>query len=314
MNAQRLPWTAQELIDSTSHRFVFDDAVHAEVSAWLESQPEITADDVTVSDLAWMTSLLGLVNRVRQELLAGTGVARIHAPSCGTFDERFLRRFFLAFGVLLGKPLGNYGRLYDVKDRGGDYTQTAIPVSQTRAATGLHTDSSARRVLPDLVGLICIRSAKRGGESRIACAIRAYERLRNSAPELLKILERPHLRDIVTPGADQTQRLDNQFPVFEEHTDRGLVCRYMRFWIEKGYEKSGVEPPPNLNDALDALDRCLEEEGSVAHFHLEPGESLWVDNTTTLHDRTAFDDDAESPRLLLRQWVTRDHDHPGTVP
>ena len=77
----------------------------------------------------------------------------------------------------------------------------------------------------------------------------------------------------------------------------------MRFWIEKGYEKAEVPLPDGLLDALDSLDRCLEEEDSVANFRIERGEMLWVDNCTTLHDRTEYEDDANAPRLLLRQWV-----------
>jgi alpha-ketoglutarate-dependent taurine dioxygenase len=77
----------------------------------------------------------------------------------------------------------------------------------------------------------------------------------------------------------------------------------MRFWIEKGYEKAKVPVPEGLPEALDTLDRCLEEEDSVANFRLQRGEMLWVDNCTTLHDRTEYVDDPEAPRLLLRQWV-----------
>ena len=134
-------------------------------------------------------------------------------------------------------------------------------------------------------------------------AVGVGPRLQDFGNQHLLLLENPHLRDIVTPGADQSQRLRNQFPVFSTDPDRGLLCRYMRFWIEKGYEKAEVPPPEGLSEALDALDRCLEEEDSVAKFRLERGEMLWVDNLTTLHDRTEYVDDPEAPRLLLRQWV-----------
>jgi alpha-ketoglutarate-dependent taurine dioxygenase len=77
----------------------------------------------------------------------------------------------------------------------------------------------------------------------------------------------------------------------------------MRFWIEKGYENAGVDVPEGLTESLDALDGYLEEEGAVANFRLQRGEMLWVDNCTTLHDRTGYDDDPDVPRLLLRQWV-----------
>jgi alpha-ketoglutarate-dependent taurine dioxygenase len=95
----------------------------------------------------------------------------------------------------------------------------------------------------------------------------------------------------------------NQFPVFGDQSGRGVTCRYMRFWIEKGYENAGVDVPEGLGESLDALDGYLEEEGAVANFRLQRGEMLWVDNCTTLHDRTGYEDDPDAPRLLLRQWV-----------
>ena len=281
----------------------FAEEIHQEIDDWIARYPVVTEEEVATEDVSGMSSLASLATRVRVELSTGSGVARVAPPTNPEFDDNFLRRYYLAFGVLLGDPLGNYGRLYEVKDRGGDYTKTAIPVSQTRAATSLHTDSSAIDVLPDMVGLICIRPAIKGGSSRIACAIRAYLKLQQFESQILALLERPHLRDIVTPGADQSLRLRNQFPVFSAHPDRGLICRYMRFWIEKGYEKAEVAIPEGLPEALDTLDRYLEEEDSVANFRLQRGEMLWVDNCTTLHDRTEYEDNPEAPRLLLRQWV-----------
>ncbi len=303
MRLQRPPWRASELTQRPEHAMEFPDEIHEEIVDWIECCDVVVDEEVTAEDVAAMTCLADLATRVRIELVTGSGVARIAPPTKADFDDTFLRRYYLAFGVLLGDPLGNYGRLYEVKDRGGDYTKSAIPVSQTRAATSLHTDSSALDVLPDLVGLICIRPALKGGSSRIACAIRAYQKLQHSDPQGLSLLEQPHLRDIVTPGADRSQRMNNQFPVFSEHSERGFICRYMRFWIEKGYEKAEVPVPDGLTDALDSLDGCLEEEDSVANFRLERGEMLWVDNCTTLHDRTEYEDDANAPRLLLRQWV-----------
>jgi len=99
----------------------------------------------------------------------------------------------------------------------------------------------------------------------------------------------------------------NQFPVFGDQSGRGVTCRYMRFWIEKGYEGAEVKAPDGLAEALDALDGFLEEDDAVAKFRLERGEMLWVDNCTTLHDRTEYVDDADAPRLLLRQWVKYVH-------
>ena len=168
----------------------FAEEIHQEIDDWIARYPVVTEEEVATEDVSGMSSLASLATRVRVELSTGSGVARVAPPTNPEFDDNFLRRYYLAFGVLLGDPLGNYGRLYEVKDRGGDYTKTAIPVSQTRAATGLHTDSSAINVLPDMVGLICIRPAIKGGSSRITCAIRAYLKLQQFESQNLALLER----------------------------------------------------------------------------------------------------------------------------
>ena len=298
----RNAWDSQILKGRSSHRITPPREAIAQIEEWISRVPEVVDEDVTREEVQSMESMRSVVEQARAEMDLGSGVARITPPG-EDCDDRLLRRYYLAFGVLLGEPLGNYGRLYDVKDRGGDYTKKAIPVSQTRAATGLHTDSSALDVVPDRVGLICIRPAATGGASRIACALRAFRRLAETDTELLSLLEEPHLRDIVTPGADRNQRMRNQFPVFADDPEHRFTCRYMRFWIEKGYERAGIEMPQRLPDALDALDAALEEKGAVATFMLMRGEMLWVDNRTTLHDRTGYEDDPEATRLLLRQWV-----------
>lgn len=300
----REAWTNADLAQRTEHTLDFDEGIIEELLQWRRDCPEVVDDEVTHGAVAGMSRLEQLALQTRQEVYHGSGVVRVSAPPEALIDDDLLRRYYLAFGVHLGTPLGNYGRLYEVRDRGGDYTKTAIPVSQTRAATGLHTDSSAVDVLPDLVGLICIRPAPEGGASRIACALLAHQKLSQQYPELCRILEEPHYRDIVTPGADQSQRLRNRFAVFDvRDASRGPICRYMRFWIEKGYEKAEIKPHPRLQEALDCFDAILEEPDSVATFTLKRGEMLWVDNTTTLHDRTAYEDDPDAPRLLLRQWV-----------
>ena len=110
---------------------------------------------------------------------------------------------------------------------------------------------------------------------------------------------------MVTPGTQPTieQRLRNRFPIFYNDFARGLNFRYMRFWIETGHARAGAPLDDIQIAALDALEDALEAPGAVATFSLRAGEMLWLDNWTVAHDRTAFVDDPERPRRLLRMWL-----------
>lgn len=281
-----------------------------EIQQWQRTQPRINEDNVTIQNvLPRMKQLSKLCQQVRNELYHGSGMVRISCEQ-DVKDDSTLRRLYLAVGVLLGQPLSNnaYGRLYPVQDKGGDYRQQAIPISQTKEATGLHTDSSSKHVLPELVGLLCLRPDARGeGQSRLSSAQRAHELMKDSHPHLVQVLEQDHYRDIVTPGSGESstrqERLQNSFPIFTSDANgKFQSIRYMRYWIEQGYNKLQGKVPAKLLQAMTVLDHILNSQAMVATFILQRGEQLWVNNQTILHDRTAYQD---THRLLLRQWVSR---------
>jgi alpha-ketoglutarate-dependent taurine dioxygenase len=182
---------------------------------------------------------------VQRELKRGWGVAWIRG--LGALPEAQLRRLYLAIGRGLGEPDTTYGELYDVRDTGASHLERAIPVSQTRAATTMHTDSSQRTTHPRWVGLACVRQAPEGGGSRLASAVEVHDHLALQHPEALRRLHRCFHRDLVTPGGsrERQQRLANRFPVFQQATD-GPSLRYMRHWIETGHAHLGKALAPDI--------------------------------------------------------------------
>lgn len=238
------------------------------------------------------------------ELIAGTGVAWVTNLPLERFGESALRLFFAALGGSLGKPMEQYGRLYEVRDTGQSYRDKPIPVSQTRAETSFHTDSSARDTLPDIVGLLCLQSALEGGDSLICSATAVHEELRTVHVEDLKLLYRDFIRDIVTPGAGRNGIIENQFPIFSYgYYGPGLVFRYMRYWIETGYHRAGLALTGEELTAFDRLDALLGSSEHMMRLHLGNGEMLWLNNRTIAHNRTEFHNHPAKPRRMLRMWV-----------
>lgn len=125
---------------------------------------------------------------LRWELLHGWGVAWVRG--LGDLPEPHLRRLFLAIGRAIGQPDTTYGELYAVTDTGESHLERAIPVSQTRAATSMHTDSSQIATHPRWVGLACVRQAPEGGGSRLASAVAVHDHLAQHHPAALQRLYR----------------------------------------------------------------------------------------------------------------------------
>jgi len=307
-------WNRASLETRTTWRLWIPHRVATEFVDFCAAYP---ASEDFITDLGSRTDSLPELQRfawrLRNQLLFGEGVVWLRGlASIRHADGTLLspierKRFYAELGGLLGKPMTSYGVLYPVRDRGVDYMSSAHPVSMTGAETGFHTDSSHIDVEPDLVGLLCETPSLSGGESLISNALHVYRQMRLQDPDLLEILKRPFIRDVVTPGLERTEAnlLRNRFPIFTEcNRPGGLNFRYMRYWIERGQESAGQPLDASARAALDALDLRLAAPENVVSFRLDKGDILWLNNRTVAHNRTAYQDSEDQIRQLQRMWIS----------
>ncbi len=300
-------WDVHMLWQREGWRIRIDDVV---LNAFAQACRYLSIDDALLTSYEPgqipLPEMERLAAHVRDQVLNGEGLAWITGLSPSRFSEREQQLFYLMLGTAMGQPMEQYGRLYEVKDRGSSYTDKPIPVSQTRAETTFHTDSSARDILPDLVGLLCLQPAYAGGESLVSSAVTAHEQLRYHRADQLRLLYREFIRDMVTPGAERTREhlARNRFPIFSyDLYTPGLTFRYMRYWIEKGHELVGAPLESECVAALDHLDAILSSNEHAARFLLKAGDILWVNNHTIAHNRTQYEDAPGRPRRMLRMWI-----------
>lgn len=229
-------------------------------------------------------------------------------PATENLSDYQLRQIYGLIARSLGQLNDRYGIMFDVKDQGMDYTKEAIPVSKTKASTGFHTDSTAKEYSPDIIGLLCIQPGHKGGESLLANAADLYCWMLEKYPEYIPVLSQPVIRDVITPGTTSTKETirENKFPVFG-FDNKGLKFRYMRYWINTGYEKSETPKPPTLDIALDCIDEFLANKKNICEFNLSRGEILFANNRFLCHSRKAFTDaSAQSKkRTLVRAWINK---------
>ena len=166
--------------------------------------------------------------------------------------------------------------------------------SKTRHAAGdgqlcFHTN------VCDIVGLMAVRSAHLGGDSSVASAFAVHNLFLRERPDLLPALyrgARNHRRNAGPYGAATIAM--RRVPVFSI-AGRALSVRYA-----PPYLGAADDGDSQLVEAMDALEQYGERVKTT--FRLEPGEVLLLNNLTTLHARSRFEDwsEANRKRLLLR--------------
>jgi len=185
-----------------------------------------------------------------------------------------------------------------VRDLGRSSMDPNARIYQTHERQTHHTDSC------DVVGLLCLRTAKSGGLSSLVSSTTIFNEMRRRRPDLLSLLLDP----IETDRRGEVPEGGKPYfpiPVFNWH--KGLLSAiYQRQYIESARRFPRVPPLSQVQiEALDLFDELANDPKLNLTMELQPGDIQLVHNHTILHDRTAFEDFVEPDRKrhLLRLWV-----------
>jgi hypothetical protein len=176
---------------------------------------------------------------------------------------------------------------------------------RTNKRQGYHTDSC------DIVGLLCLCTAKQGGLSSLVSSVTIFNEIRKRRPELLNCLIAPIETDR-RGEVPEGQKPYFNIPVFNWHAGH-LSAIYQRKYIDDARQLSGVAPySAEQKAALDLLDELADDPALHLRMEFQPGDVQFVHNHTLLHDRTAFEDwrEPERKRHLLRLWLAPESARP----
>ncbi|MDX1734640.1 MAG: TauD/TfdA family dioxygenase, partial [Halioglobus sp.] len=129
----------------------------------------------------------------RAELSGGRGLCVIRGVPVQDWDQAEQELFFWCFGLHLGRP-GQQNPEGDllghVRDISDEIDDPMARLYKTAANIDYHCDAA------DVVGLLCLNSARRGGQSRIVSSVAVYNALLERRPELAPRLFEPFHLDI----------------------------------------------------------------------------------------------------------------------
>lgn len=192
-----------------------------------------------------------------------------------------------------------------VRDMGLSSTDPRVRIYQTTERQNFHTDSC------DIVALLCLKTAKRGGLSSLTSSMTVYNVMAAQRPDLLRRLFVPFATD------RRGEVPDGKFPwfdipVFNDHAGC-LSVIYSPHYVRSSqrFPEARRLTAEDL-EALEMFDRLAEDPELRLDMEFLPGDMQFVHNHTTLHDRTAFEDwpEPDKKRHLLRLWLAA----PGARP
>lgn len=189
----------------------------------------------------------------------------------------------------------------EVTDRGASYTSIGIRGYTTNAELTPHCDSG------DVVALLCVRPAKRGGLSQIASSMTIYNEILDNHPESLEPLYRGfqyNIRGNGPPG-EWENVTRHRVPVFS-YCDGRLSARFNLKAILTAEQLPGVPPLTEAErHAIELVGELAMRPDIRLDMQLGRGDVQLLNNHSILHTRTSFEDDErqERKRLLLRAWI-----------
>lgn len=237
-----------------------------------------------------------------EEMLHGRGFVLLRGFPVEryTIEQRAIG--YLGLGSYLGSFRSQNAKghlLGHVRDLGLDIAEATTRYYQTNRQLEYHTDSC------DIVGLLCLNTAKEGGASRIVSSVTIHNEILRRRPDLLTELFHPFPTDRrgeIPPGLLPWFDV----PVFNWYGGE-LTTIYVGQYIRSAQKlyPAARRLSAAEEEALALFDELADDPELRLEMEFQPGDMQFLHNHQILHSRTDFIDwdDPVQHRHLLRLWL-----------
>jgi Taurine catabolism dioxygenase TauD, TfdA family len=166
----------------------------ATARAWLSTRDHINTQDLAILFSAEfpLPLLAAKIKQAVRDLQHGRGFTVFSGMPVHELSEREAAAAFSGLAAHMGmlRPQDARGSLVGhVRDQGLSSSDPNVRIYQTSERQGFHCDWA------DVVGLLCIRPAMRGGTSMLVSATAIFNEMRSRRPDLLAALMQPVATD-----------------------------------------------------------------------------------------------------------------------
>lgn len=235
-------------------------------------------------------------------LSTGRGFLMLRGLPRDKYSDDDMARIYVGLGSYVSRPvtqsyLGDLlGHVMDVSDM--------EPKSRGYRKGGgqlMHTDSC------DIIGLMCLRTAISGGESRISSAVAVHNHLLEHRPDLLEVLREGLFLKRTDEDGRRATRTFSEFKVpFFTGEGSQTIC-YLPTGYARLAEKSGERPYSALeSEALYQVRKIAASPEFYLDMGFRDGDIQFLNNRVMVHGRTDYQDAKalEDRRHLMRLWLT----------
>ena len=277
-----------------------------ENALWACRQKTDNAEGISAGDFS-LDAIESDVASWRDEVMHGSGMIILSGFPTDRYSKDELGMIHFGLGTYFGEAMSQSvmgDRLGHVVNVGGKDPKERAYRNSTEL--DMHTDAC------DVVAMMCLQKAKSGGYSGYVSAVSIYNEILRRRPDLLPILfEGFHYHRFGEEGPGEAPVTEEKVPVFS-FTDGLLSVNYLRSYIEMAAEYLQEPLTSQQVEALDLVDEIALDDDFALKFITQPGEAVFFNNLTVLHNRTAFEDsEIESEkRHLLRLWLVAHNPRP----
>jgi hypothetical protein len=301
--SSRSVWRPADFADPGEWAVTLSAAERGEIAAAARAAagPGLTAATVRREDVPLPGLAAKLAGWVR-ELSAGRAFVLIRGFPVDVLSGAETELAFVGLGLHLGTPVSQDAAgdlLGHVRDTGIVRDSPAVRLYATNQRQDFHCDGS------DLVGLLCLKPARTGGQSKIVSSMAVCNQMLARRPDQVAVLRQPFAwdrNDEQSPGQDPFFNLPVIFDM------DGTPRIFFIGWYIRDAQRH--EQAPRLTarqlQALELLEGIANDPSFYLQMEFQPGDIQLLNNAKILHARQAYtdDDDPAEHRHLLRLWLT----------
>lgn len=158
----------------------------------------------------------------------------------------------------------------------------------------------------DVVGLMCLRKARSGGDSRIVSSPTVHNVLLQERPDLARVLYEGFRLYRPYPDRGDSQALTpHPVPMFAPDQQGRFATWFLPDPALQAVEREGVKLSALEREALDHAERIAARDELILDMPLVPGDIQFLNNRVILHGRADYEDfpEKERRRMMLRIWM-----------